>query len=97
MLVQLKNDAGLVRQVKVGFSWTTFFFGGFVFFFRGMSTHGMIWVLLTLVTMGFSNLFLMFMINKMTAHYYLEHGYKTVGEGWNVAGSKWGIAAEATA
>jgi len=97
MLVQLKNDSGLVRQVKVGFSWTAFFFGGLVFFFRGMSSQGLIWVILSLITFGLSNLYLMFAINKMTAHHYLEKGYKAIGEGWNVAGSKWGIAAEPVA
>ena len=55
MVVSMKIDAGLVKQVKAGFSWTAFF-------------------------------------NKQTAHYYLEHGYKPVGEGWDVAGPKWGIS-----
>jgi hypothetical protein len=81
MIVSFKNGAGLVRQVKVGFSWTSFFFGGLPFFFRGMPVHGIIWVILAICTFGISNLVLMFIINKQTAHYYLEHGYKPVGEG----------------
>lgn len=93
MMVSMKNDAGLIRQVKVGFSWTAFFFGGFPFFFRGMPVHGIIWIVLSMLTFGISNLFLMFIINRQTAHYYLEHGYRPVGDGWNVAGPKWGIQA----
>jgi hypothetical protein len=97
MMVNLKNEAGLVRQVKVGFSWTAFFFGGIPFFFRGMPGHGALWILLAMFTCGISNLILCFLINKQTAHYYLERGYKPTGEGWAVAGPKWGVAAPAPA
>ena len=93
MIVSMKNENGLVRQVKVGFSWTSFFFGGFPFFFRGMPVHGLVWVIISLITCGISNLYLMFVINRQTAHYYLEHGYKPVGEGWDFASAKWGISA----
>jgi hypothetical protein len=92
MIVSMRNDSGLIRQVKVGFSWTAFFFGGCPFFFRGIPMYGVAWVLLGLFTLGFSNLLLCFIINKQTAHYYLEHGYKITGTGWDVAGPKWGIS-----
>lgn len=97
MMVNLKNEAGLVRQVKVGFSWTGFFFGGIPFFFRGMPGHGALWILLGLFTCGITNLILSFIINKQTAHYYLERGYKPSGDGWNVAALKWGVAMPAVA
>ena len=92
MIVSMKNESGLVRQVKVGFSWTSFFFGGLPFFFRGMPWHAVLWIILSLFTFGISNLILMFIINKQTAHYYLERGYKPVGEGWGEAGLKWGVS-----
>lgn len=92
MIVSMKNDSGLIRQVKVGFSWTAFFFGGFPFFFRGMPIHGIIWVILAMLTWGLSNFVLMFIINKQTAYYYLERGYRPVGEGWNIAGPRWNIS-----
>jgi len=92
MLVSMKNETGITRQVKVGFSWTAFFFGGFPFFFRGMPIQGIIWIVLALLTFGISNLILMFIINKQTAHHYLENGYKPVGSGWDVAGTQWDIS-----
>ena len=92
MFVTLKNDSGLTRQVKVGFSWTAFFFGGIPFFFRGLPGKGVLWLLLGMFTFGISNFFLMFLINKHTAQYYLDNGYKPVGAGWDVAGPKWGVS-----
>ena len=92
MMVTLENEAGLKRQVKVGFSWTAFFFGGIPYFFRGIPSRGIMWILLNVFTCGISNIFLMFLINKHTAQYYLENGYKPIGDGWDIAGPKWGVS-----
>lgn len=92
MKVALQNEVGLIREVKVGFSWTAFFFGGIPYFFRGIPTRGLLWIILSVITCGVSNIFLMFLINKHTAQYYLEHGYKPIGEGWEKAGPKWGVS-----
>ena len=35
MKVFLRNDAGVTKECKVGFSWTMFFFGLFVSLLRG--------------------------------------------------------------
>ena len=92
MIVQFKNDVGINREVKVGFSWTSFFFGGFPFLFRGMPVHGIGWIFLAIITFGISNLILCFIINKQTAVHYLENGYKPVGSNWDVAASTWEIS-----
>lgn len=91
MMVQFKNDIGINREVKIGFSWTSFFFGGFPFLFRGMPVHGLGWIFLAIITFGISNLVLCFIINKQTAVHYLENGYKPMGSNWDVAASAWGI------
>ena len=90
-MVSFVNSVGLTREVKVGYSWTAFFFGGFPFFFRGMPVQGIIWVILSLLTLGTSNLILPFLINKLSAHHYLENGYTPKGSNWDIAGPVWGI------
>lgn len=98
MVVTMKNDAGLTRQVKVGFSWTAFFFGPFPFLFgRGMPLQFLVWLIVGLITFGLGIIYLWFAINKMTAKNYLEKGYKPTGTGWNVAGPKWGIEVQEVA
>lgn len=91
IMVSFVNSVGLTREVKVGYSWTAFFFGGFPFFFRGMPVQGIIWVILSLLSLGISNLILPFLINKLSAHHYLENGYTPTGSNWDIAGPVWGI------
>ena len=104
ILVALKNDQGIVRNVKVGFSWTVFFFGGVPFLFRGIPLYA-IALMLPLVggasggpgiVIGFIiDVVIAFHANKWTAIYYIEHGYKPVGEGWDVANREWSLAEQA--
>ena len=44
--VKLQNDAGLVREVPTGVSWTGFFFTGFVLLFRGIFARGLVFMFL---------------------------------------------------
>ena len=94
MEVTMRNEAGMMKKVKVGVAWTVFFFGAIPFFFRGMPGKGFAWLFLSVITFGISNWFLMFKINQYTAQYYLERGYKPVGHGWEIAGPKWGVSVE---
>ena len=91
MIVMLKNKTGLIRQVKVGVSWSALPLGGFVFLHRGIPQKALLWILLMPLTLLVSNVFLMFVINKQTAYSYMEMGYKPVGEGWDIAGPRWDI------
>lgn len=92
MRVKVQNKAGVTREIKVGISWTGLFFGGLCFFFRGMPGYGIIWIILSCFTgIIICNLILMFIINRLTAQYYLEHDYVPIGENWDIAGPKWGI------
>ena len=65
-----------VKQVPIGFSWTTFFFGGIPALIRGDWITGLIICLLNFVTWGIAGIVAAFMYNKMYAKSLFEKGYK---------------------
>lgn len=83
MRVRLKNAAGGVKEVKVGFSWTTFFFGFFPALFRGDLKWAAIMfitsALIGIFTLGFGawipGIIFSFVYNKMYIKELLEKGY----------------------
>lgn len=91
MHVQLQNDQGVIKEVKVGFSWTILFFGGFPFFFRGMPIWGLSLVITSFFFCWIPSIIMAFIGNKITATYYLENGYHKIGN-WEVANHRWNIA-----
>ena len=87
MKVILRNDVGMVKECKVGFSWTTMFFGLFVplttMFFglfvpliRGDIKNALIMGALSLLTFGLSWLVFPFTYNKMYIKGLLMQGFK---------------------
>ncbi|QJD86031.1 DUF2628 domain-containing protein [Cohnella herbarum] len=83
MRVRLKNAAGGLKEVKVGFSWTTFFFGFFPALFRGDLKWAVIMfitsVAFAIFTAGFGawipGIIFSFIYNKMYIKELLEKGY----------------------
>lgn len=86
-VVYLKSPRGVVKECKLGFSWTQFFFGFFVPFFRGDVKYGLIQLGLTffigmatgpvagLLVLGV-NLFFMLQYNRLYISGLLENkGY----------------------
>ncbi len=88
MRVQLINNANVVKEVKVGFSWTTFFFGFFPALFRGDLKWAAIMFVTALgfavVTAGFGGwipgIIFSFIYNKMYIKELLEKGYRPANE-----------------
>ena len=84
MKVVLQNDAGLTKQVKIGFSWTTFFFGFIPALIRGDLKWAIIMLLLEAVfgsfTFGigawFVGIVFSFVYNKIYIKELIEKGYK---------------------
>jgi hypothetical protein len=74
----LQKD-GLLKECPVGFSWTTFFFGGFPALFRGHTLMGLVQIILQVITMSFSALIFAFIYNKMYINFRLEQGYRFSG------------------
>lgn len=74
--VTLMNKVGVTKEVKVGFSWTTFFFGGWVALFRGQWGEVVKWWLLNPITLGIWGLIQCWNANKKFVVEHLEKGYE---------------------
>lgn len=83
MKVRLKNDVDNYKECKIGFSWTTFFFGFFVPFIRGDFKWGaiilVIQFILAFLTMGIGSFVVSmcfsFFYNKLYINDLLQKGY----------------------
>lgn len=88
MKVLLNKDGGITKEVKVGFSWTTFFFGFFPALFRGDLKWAIIMFIISLVlgsfTSGFggilSGIIFAFIYNKIYIKELIEKGYRPANE-----------------
>ncbi|MFM7181626.1 MAG: hypothetical protein ACKO2G_09200 [Verrucomicrobiales bacterium] len=76
MIIQLKHSvSGLVKEAKIGFSWTSLFFGFFVPLFRSDFVWAVIYFILTGITLGIFWLICPFIYNKIYIKKLLEKGY----------------------
>ncbi len=81
MKVRLQHaQAGLQKEVKVGFSWTTLFFGLFPALFRGDLKWAAIMLVVAIVTFGTSWFVFPFVYNKIYVKGLLESGYAPADE-----------------
>ena len=94
MKVFLKNNVGVVKECKVGFSWTTLFFGLFVPLLRGDFKWSAIMFILACLTFGLSWLVMPFIYNKKYITSLLEKGYSPASEEDRIELVKKGILAE---
>ncbi|HLU22617.1 MAG TPA: hypothetical protein VKZ77_09030 [Bacillaceae bacterium] len=78
--VKLKNKVGVVKELKVGFSWTTFFFGGWVAIFRGQWGEVLKWIFLNPITIGIWGLVQCWTTNKKTIISFIEKGYEPASD-----------------
>ena len=81
MTVRLKNEKGIIVESKVGFSWTTLFFGFFVPLFRRDFKMFAIMALICIISYKFSifnwcMLIFPFFYNKMYIKDLLNKGYE---------------------
>jgi hypothetical protein len=88
MKVLLKNEGGITKEVKVGFSWTTFFFGFFPALFRGDLKWAAIMFIISVAigsfTLGIgawvSGIVFSFVYNKIYIKELIEKGYRPADE-----------------
>ena len=75
MKVYMRNSIGVVKQVKLGFSWTMLFFGIFVPLFRGDLKWTVLSLILVIITSGLAWFVLPFIYNKLYIKSLLENGW----------------------
>ncbi|MBM7602369.1 hypothetical protein JOC75_000339 [Metabacillus crassostreae] len=81
---KFRNDAGVTKEVKIGFSWTTFFFGFIPALIRGDLKWAAIMFITAVVagavTLGFGawipGIIFSFVYNKVYIKDLLEKGYR---------------------
>lgn len=78
--VKLKNNVGVVKELKVGFSWTTFFFGGWVAMFRGHWGEVLKWFFLNPITLGIWGIIQCWKVNEKTIISFIETGYEPASD-----------------
>ena len=72
-------STGISKSGFYGFSWTTFFFGGFPALFRGDIIIGLVVVVLNLLTWWIAGVIWSFFYNKHYTHKLVEKGYVFAG------------------
>lgn len=76
-VVMMKHpQTGLVQKGFFGFSWTTFFFGGWPAIFRGDFIVGVMFIVLQFFTFGIASIIWAFLYNKSYTRKLLEKGYQ---------------------
>ncbi|GIP33362.1 DUF2628 domain-containing protein [Paenibacillus sp. J2TS4] len=88
MKVLLSTESGLTKEVKVGFSWTTLFFGFFPALFRGDLKWAAIMFIISAAfgafTLGFgawvSGIVFSFIYNKIYIKGLIEKGYRPAND-----------------
>ncbi|MDX6153587.1 DUF2628 domain-containing protein [Marinococcus sp. PL1-022] len=88
MKIGLRNEMGIMKETKIGFSWTTFFFGFFVPLFRGDMKWFLIMLIggavVGLITSGIGGwiigVIFAFMYNKIYIKELIEKGYRPANE-----------------
>lgn len=76
MKIRLKHpQSGLLKETKLGFSWTGLFFGVFVPLVRGDLKWTVIMFFLTILTLGLAWIVFPFVYNKVYIKGLLEKGF----------------------
>lgn len=80
MRIHLMNSVGVIKQVKLGFSWTMLFFGIFVPLFRGDLKWTILFSILLVLTGGLAWPILPFIYNRMYINGLLDKGWYPADE-----------------
>ena len=76
MRINLTNENTTLKQVKVGFSWTMFCFGGLVPLIRGHFSWFLLYLIVSVCTLGIGAIIMPFIYNGIYIKHLLNKGYK---------------------
>ena len=76
MKAKLKHESGIIKEIKVGYSWTSFFFGFWIPVIRGQWSDFAIMLISAVPTCGILPFVWTFKINRRYCQQLLEKGYK---------------------
>ena len=77
----LLKKGNIVKESYLGFSWTTFFFGGFVPLFRGDYLAFLIMIVAQCFTFNLANIIFCFIYNKIYTRNLIEkYGFEPANE-----------------
>lgn len=76
MKVNLKNNEGIIKECKIGFSWTTLFFGWFVPLIRWDLRLSIMLFVTTLFSGGMANLVFAFSLNDVYIAELYKQGFR---------------------
>ena len=79
---------GISKSGFYGFSWTTFFFGGFPALFRGDILTGLLVIILNILTFLLAGIIWAFFYNKQYTQKLVEKGYVFAGTESEIAAAK---------
>lgn len=80
MIVSFEDHRGQLRNAKVGFSWTVFFFGFCVPIFRGDAKWALIMFAASVLTLWLANLLFCFTYNRTYIRDLLSKGFRPADE-----------------
>lgn len=80
MKIKMKHPTGVIKEVKVGFSWTTFLFGGIPSIIRGHWGKAAEILLLDSITMGLYGIYKSFSVNEDYKEWLTIKGYEEIKE-----------------
>lgn len=83
--INFENKSGIVKEAPVGFSWTTFFFGGFPALIRGDWLWGVIIFAALFVTFGLAGFVFAFIYNRLYIQGLLKQGFEVKNYSGNKA------------
>ena len=72
----LEDKNKIIKEVPIGFSWTTCFFSFIVPMIRGDWLYFLIMLVAQICTLGFAGIIFAFVYNKFYLHKLIKDGYK---------------------